>query len=85
MTPLEREKLRALCDAATPGPWKARHRAFGLTAEDDECSGLGLVVDGPPEAWNRGQYARGADARFIAAAREALPRLLDELERVEGK
>jgi len=62
--------------AATPGPWRAEHRAYGCTTDDDEVSGLGLEIIGPPEPLNRGQFARGADARVIAFGRNALPALL---------
>jgi hypothetical protein len=46
---------------------------------DDESAGLGLRIIGPPEAMNRGQFEKGADARFIAAAREDVPALLAEV------
>lgn len=81
----ERLDLGAIRDrvtAATPGPWTALHRHVGLTADDDETAGLGLEIEGPPEAWNRGQFARGADATFIAHARQDVPALLAAIERV---
>lgn len=76
----ELERLREMCEAATPGPWEAFHRHVHYTADDDEVAGLGLEVHGPPEAENRGQFARGADTRFIAESRTALPRLIAALE-----
>ena len=76
--------MRARADAATPGPWRASHRNVGCTPDMDEVAGLGLEIEGPPEAWNRGQFARGADAVFIAAAREDVPRLLDEVARLQA-
>lgn len=48
-------ELRALCEAATPGPWIAA----------DECI---LIAE---------------DATFIAAARTALPELLDYIAELE--
>jgi hypothetical protein len=61
-------ELERLARAATPGPWEAEHRCHGRTAADDEAGGLGLEVRGPEPATDRGQFARGADAAFIAAA-----------------
>ena len=82
---MNRAALRKLCDEATPEPWASHHRASDKTAEDDECSGgLGLEIDGPPEPMLRGQFARAADAAFVAAARTELPKLLDTLEAVEA-
>lgn len=63
----------------TPGPWKVKHRHCYCTAHDNEYDGLGLEVEGPPEATNRGQFARSADALLIAAA----PQLYEALAAVE--
>lgn len=76
--------IRRLADAATPGPWVARHRAVDRTQHDDESSGLGLEVHGPPEASGRGQFARSADAKFIALSRDYVPLLLDEIDRLRA-
>ena len=86
-TPLSDERIaemRTREQAATPGPWYPRHRATDCTPDDDERSGLGLEVDGPPEAMLRGQFARAADAAFIAAARADVPDLLAEVERLRA-
>lgn len=74
------QEIKARADAATAGPWKASHRHGLLTENDDESAGLGLEIEGPPEAWNRGQFSRGADASFIAHAREDVPDLIAALE-----
>lgn len=84
MTPEQLSEIRKRADAASAGPWKAKHRCMGCTADEDETCGLGLDVDGPPEAMNRGQFERGADATFIAHSREDIPSLLDEVERLRG-
>lgn len=87
MTPAQQaaEVIR-LSEQATPGPWVAEHRHMYYTPDDDEQDGLGLEVVGPEVAWGRGQFARGADAQFIAYTRTAAPSiaqaLLDALERV---
>ena len=78
-------EIKARCAAATPGPWEATHRHTCLTNANDESGGLGLDVDGPPEASCRGQFARGADAAFIAHAREDVPALLAALAESEAK
>jgi len=82
MKPEEIAAIKALAEAATAGPWTSHHRASDRTSDDDECAGgLGLQVDGPPEAWGKGQFHLAADAAFIAAAREAVPALIADLER----
>ena len=85
MNAADRERLRAIrerAERATSGPWTASHRAVDRTADHDECSGgLGLEVEGPPEPYLRGQFARAADAQFIAHARDDIPFLLDLAER----
>lgn len=85
------KKLREICEKATPGSWKAVasrtavgvcYRIFpeswgkvpdhgGICAYDDYTS-----LNPHP----KGEQA--ANAQFIAAARTALPELLDEVERL---
>ena len=67
----------------TPGPWTVEHRHCDKTSLDDELCGLGLDVIGPPEALNRGQFARAADARLIAAAPELYEAIQAALRVVE--
>lgn len=59
------DELERLCEAATPGPWR-------LDAGEDRLT----APDGSPiaEAW--GGKRRFDDARFIEAARHALPKLI---------
>lgn len=78
------QEIRERHAASTPGEWVATHRHSQCTADDDEQSGLGLEIQGPPEASNRGQFERGADARFIAHAHQDVPFLLAEIERLES-
>lgn len=71
------KKARALADGATAGPW---------TVECDE-SGFETIVD------RDGMYVvdmgcggpNGVDAAFIAASRELVPALCDEVERLEAE
>lgn len=100
MTPARLNELRALCDAATEGPWKT------CGASDDRCK-CGHVWSRPRDghiatAMHIDQYAKDdpgrleaeelvphdldemvGNARFIAAARTAIPELLDEIERLK--
>lgn len=71
MTPSRRQELRALCDAATPGPWWPRDATRRGTVES-HCGHVctaGFLETCEP------------DAAFIAAARTAVPELLDEVEK----
>jgi hypothetical protein len=82
-TDLDLEHLCALSAAATPGPWKAVQlpaRGIGpwrVDAPDIDCiiGDVGEVGTDPCDAGN---------AEFIAAARTAVPVLLDEVARLRG-
>ena len=82
---LDLEPIKAREAAATAGPWETIHKHSQCTVKDDEMDGLGLRIDGPPEAWNRGQFEKGADAVFIAASRADIPALIAEVERVRAE
>lgn len=84
MTEEELDHLRALCDAATPGPWEDGTAMC--------CPDMGWV-DGPKgkgticpvyEAAKRTHTLDSNDAAFIAAARTALPALIEEVKRLRG-
>jgi len=75
----ELEAIAARADAATKVPWTAYHRCSGCTGEDDECCGIGPEITGPPNRVNKGQFERGVDASFIAAARQDVPALLAQV------
>lgn len=66
---IDTKKLRELADAATKGPWVAKNGE--VTTEAD-------VI-----AYCVFHYLsrRGSDAAFIAAAREAVPALCDEVDK----
>lgn len=83
---MDLEKLKKLCEAATPGPWKPDvwietdgngWRATGPHHED-EASDEGSEPGCPDE------QAAQHDAAFIAAARTALPELIAEVERLRS-
>lgn len=67
------QKWRRLADAATPGEWWTELRF--VFAQDGEmvAAGEGLTDD------------KIANAAFIAAAREAVPALLDEVARLRAE
>lgn len=89
------DEIRALCQAATPGPWTLREDASGEfygsanqvdvygTDGDDEVA---VTCGGP---WEEGGPYVGAldvdDARFIAAARRVVPSLLARVEAAEAE
>lgn len=62
-------ELRALCEAATPGPWGVAYTSAGEAK---------IVVGDKGIALLRHAWESSPDAAFIAAARTEVPRLLDE-------
>lgn len=75
--PVDLKELRRLHEAATPGPWFKYMRTVtveenGWDVEVAECS-------------NNARGTVEADAALIAAARNALPELLDRLEAAESE
>lgn len=76
---IDRDQLRALANAATPGPWAADVPA---QAGPDDSLAVYPVADGGAVAYVQPLWA---DADFIAAARTALPQLLDQLDQVEAE
>ena len=72
--------IEARLKAATPGPWSVKHRHCMHEPPDDESCGLGLEIVGPPEASNRGQFYRGADAVFIAHAPSDVAALVEAVK-----
>jgi hypothetical protein len=76
----ELNEIRARCEAATPGPWKASIEGR------DHSSGSDLIMTGAGSA--RGEDieitgATHADYDFIAHAREDVERLLAEIDRLK--
>jgi hypothetical protein len=86
LTREEREAMRARCEAATPGPWRAL-REGNWRLDDGTLAGASRV-DELPVVSSQGirivsRFA-DADADFIAAARGDVPRLLDALDTAEA-
>jgi hypothetical protein len=78
ITPTDLARLREVCEAATPGPWIDDHAPwmglqFGVILKD------GRVIASCTETTDD---ADKFNAAFIAAAREWLPKLLGEVERL---
>ena len=84
MTPERIEALRALCEAATPGPWTVQKGESPCACPGDGIMAHGMVVatvwdeDGDPLSCDS-----EPDATFIAAARTVVPVLLGEVERLQ--
>lgn len=94
MTPDEITRLRTLCTAATPGPWRAEkysdhsHGAQICTPNGEyvahfEGSAI-CISSNPKHCWERTKWKATCDAKFVAAARTAIPALLDEIERLRA-
>lgn len=69
------EEIRALCSAATPGPWSP-HTIEG----DYGAHACGPYVSGESLGYDEAAIQLEADAAFIAAVRTLLPLLLDVVE-----
>ena len=89
VTPERLAEIRARVQGATPGPWEAVAGAFGDPANGPDH--MRVLREGWTEAYDaehtvaRLEYdARGgSDAEFIAHAREDVPALLAEVERLK--
>ena len=78
------EQLRRLEQAATPGPWSSDtgggEHGEQVQVTESKWDLAVIVEDVPPELRDSSLEQRIADARLIAAARNALPALLDIAE-----
>ena len=92
MTPAELTAARALCEAASPGPWLASRRHLGVetsqVAKDGTAYGAMMWVvepsdDDDPEADRMQEFDRSA--AFIAASRELVPKLIAEIDRLRDE
>jgi predicted phage gp36 major capsid-like protein len=76
VTPERIAKLRALCEAATPGPWER----LDLDGAPTPRVGYRIVSGGIERSHIAAESRK--DAALIAAARSALPEALAEIERL---
>lgn len=77
--PIDTEALRRLADQATPGPWRIDEHGPSPLAS------IVSTADDRPWGWVEVGRSIGDDASFIAAAREAVPELLDQLDKAEAR
>jgi hypothetical protein len=86
--PLTEEQLaavRARVDAATPGPWESFVEGRDHHGGDNFIR-IGGLVDGWPDMYvsHEANPAPQEDLDFIAHARQDIPRLLTEIERLRA-
>ncbi|ARU26091.1 hypothetical protein [Cellvibrio sp. PSBB006] len=80
LTEREIEEIKRRCDAATPGPWKSYIEGRDHTSGSDFI--MTSIVDDRGESIEL-TGATVADYDFIAHARQDIPRLLEEIERLK--
>lgn len=73
---IDLDKLQALEEKATPGPWEATEP--NSCGDDDDILQSGVDVPGGSLTWDdhNGEVFKPEDARFIAEARQAVPELI---------
>jgi hypothetical protein len=71
-------EIRKRCDAATPGPW------ISSIEDRDHTSGSNVILRGVDRSEDDLELLGGtvADYDFIAHARQDVPKLLEEIERL---
>lgn len=82
LTSAEVAEVQARCDRASPGPWRS------MIEGRDHTSGSSFIMTGPPSERGPDIELSGAtadDQEFIAHARQDVPRLLDELARLQSE
>jgi hypothetical protein len=67
-------EMRLRCEQATPGPWKS------YVEGREEMSGSDFIMTGAEDIYLTG--ATTADHDFIAHARQDMPRLISEIDRL---
>jgi hypothetical protein len=84
---IDTERDRAICEAATPGPWIELGRNVpesGIVATADYISKI-AYIERADETEDPAQFNARADAAFIAHARTALPAYIEEVERLRAE
>ena len=94
LTPAELDELRALCDAATKGPWERDDIDVSTYVYARCVGGCQMRVDRFPvlqiRGWGHLSYLgeqkaieiQNANRDFATSARTAMPRLIDEVRRL---
>jgi hypothetical protein len=78
MTDERKKEIRALADAATPGPWDVHH-------SHDQTGYPCYYIHGVSGAGKRDERRLKANASLMEAARTAVPEMLDHIEELEVK
>jgi hypothetical protein len=85
LTEAELDELRRLCERVAPPPWRA------MIEGRDHTSGDSFIMIGREDDRDEDMYvsrdsgaASPADFEFIAATRNYLPRLLDEITQLRS-
>jgi hypothetical protein len=81
MSELDVDAIRARADAATPGPWATDPSQCEVLINTPDYRTLVLLGDHDTRELHP---QADADATFLAAAREDIPALLDEVERLRA-
>jgi hypothetical protein len=86
LTDDELVELERLTSAATPGPWTANIEEEAPIGGSSMIGLDGVPGDFPPDMYvfHEREIAPAADIKFIAAARNYMPRLIAELRRLRG-
>ena len=71
------EEIKLRCGRTTPGPWKSYVEGRDMT------SGSSFIMTGGEDIYLTG--ATTADQDFIACARQDIPKLIAEIERLQAK
>ena len=87
---IDRDQLRELAENATPGPWEADLDRHGETRGiwptvpgEEQIIGAYIAADGyDSQGWSGGT---DENLEFIAAARTAVPQLLDQIDQQEAE
>ena len=76
------QEIRSRCEAATPGPWRSYIEGRDHTSGSDFI--MTSIVDDRGESIEL-TGATIADHDFIAHARQDIPKLLEEIERLKAE
>lgn len=88
---IDRAELRRLCEAATPGPWdvepvRGHCEDYVVTRhEDHQQKPWGRLIGEFNFNAGHAKQNYSNDAKFVAAARTAIPALLDALDAAEAR